>query len=105
LSEPGSKSRAAGHFYLTHKEERDINNWTVIKWTTCNPEPIVGCKPMWRLLTCYVRDVNNWMQRGILSPLTWMYSVLVCTALSLACTSSVILYDFWWIRNGGIHIW
>jgi hypothetical protein len=26
LSEPGSKSRAAGHFYLTHKEERDINN-------------------------------------------------------------------------------
>ena len=28
LSEPGSKSRAAGHFYVTQKEDRDINNRT-----------------------------------------------------------------------------
>jgi Fe-S cluster biosynthesis and repair protein YggX len=30
LSEPGSKSRAAGHFYVTQKDDRDINNGTIL---------------------------------------------------------------------------
>ena len=30
LSEPGSKSRAAGHFYVAQKDDRDINNGTIL---------------------------------------------------------------------------
>ena len=30
LSEPGFKSRAAGHFYLTQNDGRDLNNGTVL---------------------------------------------------------------------------
>merc|ERR1712086_720537 len=30
LSEPGSTSRAAGHFYVTQKDDRDINNGTIL---------------------------------------------------------------------------
>ena len=30
LSEPGSKSRAAEHFYLTNKDDRDLNNGAVL---------------------------------------------------------------------------
>ena len=30
LSEPGSKSRAAGHFYLTSNDDRDLNNGAIL---------------------------------------------------------------------------
>ena len=30
LSEPGSKSRAAGHFYLTNKDNWDIDNGAIL---------------------------------------------------------------------------
>ena len=30
LSEPGSKSRAAGHFYLTHRGTKDLDNGTIL---------------------------------------------------------------------------
>ena len=30
LSEPGSKSRAAGHFYLTNKDDRNMNNGAIL---------------------------------------------------------------------------
>ena len=30
LSEAGSKSRAAGHFYLTNKDDKDTNNGAIL---------------------------------------------------------------------------
>ena len=30
LSEPGSKSRAAGSFYMNQKEDRGVNNGTIL---------------------------------------------------------------------------
>jgi hypothetical protein len=34
LSEPGGKSRAAGHFYLSNPNDKDFNNGTILTLST-----------------------------------------------------------------------
>ena len=94
----GSKCAA----YRVYKRWQGEDYWP--KWAECNSRLNIGCKAMWRFLTCYVRNFNQWIWKGVLSPITWMYSVFVCTTLSLTCTSYGVLRDFWWISTGGIQV-